>query len=278
MAQRLFFYTTGELVKKDLASFDWTSGLDVSQIQKNIAAFHEAIKKDGKKPLEISTKGTVPLGVKLSAFNLKLDGFALECLYQASKVYENGGPYTDLLLVSSRDAKRDERLRTSGPLVGFRFEGQAFPLQPQTAFYDYVYICALLENEDLANIVLGYDAFTDVEFGTARSLNCQAQAAALFVSLHRLGLTDRLHSFEEFLDVLQLKRSDDPAGAPQHSAEQQHTYPEMPLQPGSCILHKLWGKGRVTAVSSTVAEIDFPSVGKKKLGLQWIRQNCSPGD
>ena len=182
MAQRLFFYTTGELVKKDLASFDWTSGLDVSQIQKNIAAFHEAIKKDGKKPLEISTKGTVPLGVKLSAFNLKLDGFALECLYQASKVYENGGPYTDLLEKKPKNTKSDPRHVSSGDLTGFRYQGIDWPLLPPSLFYDYIYYRAvqqLPENElrELAE----YDAFTDIEFNnnsmSARS--AQARAAAL---------------------------------------------------------------------------------------------------
>jgi len=288
MANRPVFISIGTVPYRMAVNveFEYNRGLSSSQKKKNVLAIHSAFQKmfPQKKVLEISSKSMQEGGRQLSAFQLQKFvpslgiTAAVENIYQSGKVFRDGGPYTDLLLVSPRDAKRDERLRTSGPLVGFRFEGQDFPLQPQTAFYDYVYIRALLENEDLANIVLGYDAFTDVEFGPSRSLNCQAQAAALFVSLHRLGLTDRLHSFEYFLDVLQLKRSDDPAGAPQHSAEQQHTYPEMPLQPGSCILHKIWGKGTVTAVSSTVAEIDFPSVGKKKLGLQWIRQNCSPGD
>lgn len=266
--------------------FEYNRGLSASQKKKNVLAIHSAFQSmfPQKKVLEISSKSMQEGGQQLSAFHLKKfvpsQGItaSVENIYQSGKVFRDGGPYTDLLLVSPRDAKRDERLRTSGPLVGFQFEGQDFPLQPQTAFYDYIYIRALLENEELASIVLGYDAFTDVEFGPARSLNCQAQAAALFVSLHRLSLTDRLQSFEEFLRILEPKRSAPYETVPQHSSENQQTQPEMPLQPGRCILHKIWGKGTVTSVSGTVAEIDFPSVGKKKLGLQWLRQNCSPGD
>ncbi|MGN0514461.1 MAG: DUF6977 family protein [Lachnospiraceae bacterium] len=62
-------------------------------------------------------------------------------------------------------------------MVCFSFEGNEFPLEPWTAFYDYIYLNALLENEDLAQIVLQYDALTDIEFNPNKSLNCQAKAA-----------------------------------------------------------------------------------------------------
>ena len=77
MAERLYFYTNGEVVRNQTASFEWFAGFAVSQKQKSIASFHEMIRIRGKKPLEISTKSTVPLGVKLSAFNLKLKAIGL---------------------------------------------------------------------------------------------------------------------------------------------------------------------------------------------------------
>lgn len=109
------------------------------------------------------------------------------------------GPYQDLLTVPPRDAKRDERLRTGGRLTGFYFDGRVYPIRPETAFYDYLYISALLENPALSETVLSYDAFTDIEFNPQKSLNCQAAAAARFVSLHRLGLLKKPFSFEDFL-------------------------------------------------------------------------------
>ena len=46
-----------------------------------------------------------PLGVEMSAFNLKTSfgpkQASVECFYQASKVFDNGGPFLDLIDKSS---------------------------------------------------------------------------------------------------------------------------------------------------------------------------------
>lgn len=189
------------------AEFVYNGGFAVSQKQKNITAIHNAFhaRFPDKKVLEISSKSMQEGGTELSAFHLRKyvpslgKSIPLENVFQAGKVFKNGGPYTDLLHVSPKEAKQDERLRTSGPLIAFRFESQGFPLQPQTAFYDFLYINALLENEDLANTVLKYDAFTDVEFNPAKSINCQAKSAAMFVSLQRSGLVSSVNEFEKFI-------------------------------------------------------------------------------
>ena len=189
------------------AEFVYNGGFAVSQKQKNITAIHNAFhaRFPDKKVLEISSKSMQEGGTELSAFHLRKyvpslgKSIPVENVFQAGKVFKNGGPYTDLLHVSPKEAKRDERLRTSGPLIAFRFEEQDFPLQPQTAFYDYLYINALLENEKLAKIVLEYDAFTDVEFNSAKSINCQAKSAAMFVALQRSGLVSSANEFDTFI-------------------------------------------------------------------------------
>lgn len=189
------------------AEFVYNGGFAVSQKQKNITAIHNAFhaRFPDKKVLEISSKSMQEGGTELSAFHLRKyvpslgKSIPVENVFQAGKVFKNGGPYTDLLHVSPKEAKQDERLRTSGPLIAFRFESQGFPLQPQTAFYDFLYMNALLENEDLANTVLKYDAFTDVEFNPAKSINCQAKSAAMFVSLQRSGLVSSVNEFEKFI-------------------------------------------------------------------------------
>lgn len=64
------------------------------------------------KILEISSKSLTSLGVELSAFNLKIitkklqKSFSVECAFQASKVFENGGPFIDLLDKTSIEAKK----------------------------------------------------------------------------------------------------------------------------------------------------------------------------
>lgn len=190
-----------------LVDFPWSSGFAVSQKRKNIAALHSAFQRQfpGKKLLEISSKSTETLGVELSAFNLKKDvpslgvSVPVECIFQGSKVFAAGGPYTDLYTAASKAAKRDERLRTSGRVLGFRFEGEEIPNAPRTAFYVWLYINALLENEELAKQVTEYDGFTDIEFNPDKSLNCQAHAAALFVSLYRKGLLEQCRNFGSFV-------------------------------------------------------------------------------
>jgi len=189
--------------------FVYNGGFAVSQKQKNIVAIHEAFER--KNPsvnvLEISSKSLQPLGVSLSAFNLlkKVPSIELripvENVFQGGKVFENGGPFTDLYEVSPRMAKRDERLKNSGRLKHFYYEHESYPLTPKTAFYDWIYINAILENSELIKKIVGYEAFTDVEFNPQKSLNCQARAAAIFVSLYKSGKISELKTFEDFLKI-----------------------------------------------------------------------------
>ena len=178
--------------------FKWHPGFAKSQMQKTILSLHEAAEKQGLAPiLEISRKSTSRLGVSLSAFNLPLETasrkkMSVECAYQGSKVFENGGPYHDLYSASSRAAKTDERLKNSGELIAFDFCGEEFPTEPKTAFYDWLYITALYQKKkDLMPELETYQGFSDIVFNPNRSLNCQARAAALFVSLSKNGLIDK---------------------------------------------------------------------------------------
>ena len=177
--------------------FKWYSGFAKSQMQKTIVSLHEAAEKQGIAPvLEISRKSASRLGVSLSAFILTLETtrgqkMSVECAYQGSKVFENGGPYHDLYSVSSRSAKTDERLRNSGELIAFNFCGEDFPIEPKTAFYDWLYITALCQKKkDMMQQLESFLGFSDIVFNPNRSLNCQARAAALFVSLSKNGLID----------------------------------------------------------------------------------------
>lgn len=184
------------LVNTHYVDFQWFPGMAKSQSQKSIESLHmEAKKQIGvSKILEISSKSPEELGVNLSAFNLMIKTvkrereFSLECAYQASKVFERGGPFLDLLDARSIDAKRDPRLNQYGRLVKFCFYGVDWALEPRTAFYDWLYINALHKRLELATQVLKYRAFSDIAFNPDRSINCQAYAAALYVSLHERGL------------------------------------------------------------------------------------------
>ena len=199
MAKRIYFKSTpleNKLFEENFCEFKYYSGFAVSQKQKSIADLHKNIllaEPEGK-ILEVSTKSPNPLGIRLSAFNLKFydeflcKEFFLENIFQSAKAFEHGGPYEELLQVSPRDAKRDDRLKTSGKLIGFYHHSKLWPLSPPTMFYDWIYMTALSMNDELSNKAVEYNIFTDIEFNHEKSLNCQARAVAIYVSLKQKGI------------------------------------------------------------------------------------------
>lgn len=197
MAIRPFFIIdNSELYREENCEFTFYTGFALSQKQKSIMSLHEQILKKYPKAkiLEVSRKSENPLGSLLSAFNLKLNingsSYPVENIFQSSKVFVSGGPYKDLLFVHPREAKRDERLKSSGKLLSFELNGSTWELEPKTLFYDWLYIHALYRNKDLINEILKYDTFTDIEFNPNKSFNCQARSVAIFVSLYKKKLLD----------------------------------------------------------------------------------------
>jgi|SRR5208282_2795205 len=198
-----------ELVKEIYFRIVWSSGFAPIQKKKNIKALHDAAALDGYSPLlEISTKSEDKVGQHLSAFHLKvhsdrLGDIPLECAFQGSKLFEKGGPYTDLYGQDAKAAKRDSRLRESGRLVGFKFDDLLFPLEPKTVFYDWLYITAIFPHRDWLKRLYRYAGFTDIEFNPSRSINCQARSCALFVTLLRKNLLERaVHSPPSFIELM----------------------------------------------------------------------------
>ena len=148
MATRPIFIATKN--KKNLfeeieIDFKYFNGFAVSQKLKNIQSLHiNANKKGYNNILEVSTKSNNKLGWQLSAFNLMVNfdknkKISLESAFQGSKVFEGNIQYDDLYFVESIKAKKDERLKKSGNIIGFNFNGIFWQNEPITAFYDYIY-------------------------------------------------------------------------------------------------------------------------------------------
>ncbi len=163
---------------------------------------------EGKRVLEISSKSEDELGVRLSAFNLMIrtkngKEFYVESAFQDIKVFEKGGPYKDLLDVSSKDAKRDERLKNTGRIIAFQIGGKEFETEPKTYFYNWLYINTLHLYDGLTEQLIEYDAFTDIAFNPQESINCEAEAAAIYVSLVKQGLLeDALKDKNRFKEIV----------------------------------------------------------------------------
>lgn len=189
--------------------FVWHPGFSSTQKQKSVQSLHHAAKERGVFPLlEISGASSDALGRSLSAFHLlvTLPGVGqipVECAFQGSKVFQQGGPYQELYEVPAREAKTDPRLRSSGSLVSFRLQDEEWPIEPKTTFYDWLYLSALVELGDEAERLLEFQGFTDIQFNPARSLNCQARSAALYVALRKSDrLTEAMGSQSDYLAIM----------------------------------------------------------------------------
>ena len=170
-----------------------------SQNQKWIRNLHKSAREQLgiDSLLEISSRSELRLGLELSAFNLPLKHeevlASVECLYQGSKVFESGGPFTDLYSAGSKEAKQDLRLKSSGDLIHFEFDSQVWELSDSPNFYDYLYILALSDFRKSKEL-LEFQGFTDFAYSQSgskmshgRSFNCQARSAAIYISLCSQG-------------------------------------------------------------------------------------------
>jgi len=216
MATRPIFIKTNnkkELFKEVIIDFTFYNGFAVSQKSRSIQSLHQNAKEMGhEKILEVSTKSDNKLGWQLSAFNLMVDfdidkKISLECAFQGSKVFEGNVKYEDLYHVESIQAKKDERLKKSGNIIGFEFEGTFWDNEPKTAFYDYLYIKTLYNNyRDIIDELTQFEAFSDIEFNPKKSVNCQARTCAILVSLVNLNLLESaLNSKEDFINTVYKK-------------------------------------------------------------------------
>lgn len=212
MAERPIFVPIPEsplLVDEIFLELKWNPGFASIQKEKNIRALHEAAAAAGyRNILEVSTKSDRRRGRHLSAFHLMVRSdregkIPLECAFQGSKIFERGGPYTDLYRKDVREAKKDPRLRASGPIIGFIFDGHRWPTEPKTVFYDWLYANCIYPHREWAVKLYGYDGFSDIEFNPRQSINCQARSIALFLSLLKSGRLERaMGSPSHFTEVL----------------------------------------------------------------------------
>ena len=212
-------------VRRIAVDFQWYPGMAISRQKLNVHSLHRAAADEHNlQPLlEISSRSDDPKGVALSAFNLKLEpreipgvncGYfdsnhtprfvSVESLFQSCKMFDDGGPYPELLSLTSREAKKFPGIRATEerPLRAFRLAGEDWPLEPQTLFYDWLYLNALRQNRDLAGSLTRHKGFTDIAFNPKKSINCQAASAALYCFLENEELLEEVlrspEAFREF--------------------------------------------------------------------------------
>ena len=197
------------LVKTDMVRIERHVGFASTQKKKTINDMHQVIRKKYgfSNVLELSSKSGNKLSFLLSPLSLQLTDessgqhHSVENIFQASKVFERGGPFTDLLEAPPRQAKKDERLITSGALIGYNDFGMEWNLEPLTTFYDWLYVNALKQHPQLHEEVMQYQAFTDIEFNPKKTIHCAAYSLALFVALNKRELLDNVEDPIAFYDL-----------------------------------------------------------------------------
>ena len=214
MARRPIFVSGGKvgaLYEEISIDFTWHSGFAPSQKQKSMRELHtEAAKIGLLKVLEVSTKSEHELGRRLSAFRLdvELSGVTskIECIYQASKVFEKGGPFPELAYMKPIEAKRFFREKELGLITKFSFMGKDYENIPFHAYYDWLFLRALSVDDSLRYLetnLMKIDGFSDIEFNPARSINTQARSMAIFKTLLiRKRLHDCANDFDIYRDHL----------------------------------------------------------------------------
>lgn len=208
MAVRKVYLSLAEFpyAKEVPVTFPWSNGSKHQNIQAVLDTFHDVYPE--MPVLEVSLASAQPEGVGVAAMKLPLrlaDGKELPVgvVYQGSKVFENGGPYTDLWQLSHQKVQKDPRLHQSGRCIGYRLEGMDYPAEPHPyAFFNWLYCRALAQDPDRGQELLRYGAFSDLDLGSAKTdRNSPARAAAVYGGLKAAGRLDCLASYEAFVAV-----------------------------------------------------------------------------
>jgi len=219
MAKRPIFLpdieSENNFVKIINIEFQWTPGLAFSQQQKNVKSIVENAKKEHNlNILEVSTKSMDPIGKKLSAFNLTLNlenlgiefdpkYITVESAYQGSKIFENGVPCKEIYKKNSSEAKKEIATQSDSVLLNFNFFRDEWPNRPYTAFYNWLYINALNQQNYFIKTLQNFDGYSDINFNPNKSINCQAYSRALYVALFKREiLQDVISDKNKFLELM----------------------------------------------------------------------------
>lgn len=211
MARRLYFIPKSSyqgLILEKSVYFPEIRGEKEHSMKKTMETMHHVIRaqESGGRILEVSPYGGA-IGKACTPWLLKLstkDGESLPvaALYEAAKVFEFGGPYEDLRNKRPESVLGDPRLKNSGDLMGFHFEKEAFTTTPRHKFFDYLYIRALKEREDLKEALLKAEIVTDITYQMSSMYLSPARSVSYFISLCKEGLLEEVLASSEAFDKI----------------------------------------------------------------------------
>lgn len=201
--------------------------------------------------------------------------FSITNILQACKVFEKGGPYIDLFGTSPKQAKEDERTKTSGEIIHYMLEKKQYPSRPDDLFLIWLYFLALKEHPLLSAKICQYDGF---ECTWNEDI---AKALCLYVSLSKNKKIQKIETFEEFQDLLysvhvaQIK-DQMPKDVHEKSLVLKRPVRKKAYAIGDWIMHPTIGKGEVIKKDAKTYTIFFKVSGPKTLLKQYVETQCKP--
>ena len=187
-------------------TFTWIKGSK----RQNIRAVHDAVHTTDPDVsiLEVSSASVQPEGEAVSSLRLllHLDSVAqdvpISTVFEATKVFEHGGPFADLLTCEPPKVHKDTRLRTSGELLRYSLEGNEYPTEPyMDSFFEWLYCRALKQFPEKAEPLSRYNAFSDIAAAadSKKYYGDSSRAAAIYVGLAAAGKLSCIDSYELFI-------------------------------------------------------------------------------
>lgn len=245
--------------------FDYFQGFALSQKRKCQIGLHQNFLAayPQQKVLEATRASLYSLGAALSAINLtkrtRTGITSAESAFLSSRIYgeDEIGPFPELLFLPAGECKKLVNAQSQGlKCRHYRFDGLDFyaPDHFISLFYNFIYLNALCEEENRAAaerlISEGYTAFTDL---ATISLNHQARACAIFVSLVKNGLIGQVREYDTYLRLFRTTADGKPTGAEAYDGVQ-----------------LLDAKGKVRLLSPVV-----PRTFTREDVEKWYQENCS---
>lgn len=144
------------------------------------------------KILEVSSACQDYLGKGLSALTMTIMSpvgiCSVESLYQGSKLFELGGPYTDLYLKKPYVARNDPRLKGSGRVIGYSYFNDYWPESPVIGLYTWLYFNAYRSlDPSLQFQIEQYSYYSDIFYNGNQQVNTPARSLAISIALCELG-------------------------------------------------------------------------------------------
>ncbi len=202
-----------QLFHEHEVDFQWQPGRSPQQKKANIVKLHVAAMRRNLAPLlDVSPESNDLFGAHICASNLAVEDdrsflVPLKAVYQGSKVFTGGGPFTDLYLKQEDEIVGDERLTSSGKHVGFRFRDLEWGAKSGTMFYDWLAIHAIHRYQKLRTGIRRFNGFTEIDCLSRGKTVCHARSCALYVALAGKKLLDEVIDSQDFFIEVLIKDS-----------------------------------------------------------------------